>query len=87
VAGGIIELHGGNIRVESSDTGSGSKFTIDLPISQDARKAVPRSIRRYMSFHTKFDSTSQQAPDNNDNRNNLVVIDALKRGKAGSLML
>jgi K+-sensing histidine kinase KdpD len=41
IAQGIIEAHGGHIRVEDSETGIGARFVMELPTNQGGRASVP----------------------------------------------
>jgi PAS domain S-box-containing protein len=38
---GLVELHGGSVRAESAGRGSGSQFTITLPLANAGRVAAP----------------------------------------------
>ena len=42
----LVELHGGNVSAESSGLGSGSTFTVDLPMAQERRDPARAEERR-----------------------------------------
>jgi hypothetical protein len=42
----LVELHGGNVSAESSGVGSGSTFTVDLPMAQERRDPARAEERR-----------------------------------------